>query len=476
MARYDFDLIVIGCGGAGITAATLASGLGKKTAMVDKKRFGGECTWTGCVPSKALIQSARMAYRAGNTGIYGLELKGKFTVKRGRVMESVRGVVDAVYKGEERKRFESLGITAIENADVRFEDPHTLRVSGEKMTSSKFLISTGSGPLIPPIKGMDKARVLTNETLFSLKKLARSMIILGAGPIGVEMAMALNRLGVKVTLVEMGPEILPREDREIAGMLAEVMKREGVNILTGARAVQVSGAGKVALSYESDGALRKTAADSLLVAVGRRPHTGGLNLEAAGVLHDSRGVAVNRYLQTSAQNIYAAGDVVGPYQFSHIANYQAIVATSNALLPLKRRVSYEHVAWCIFTDPELARSGMTEQEAVDRFGGALRVYRVPYGSIDRAATDRAHAGLAKFICSADGTILGVHILGERAGELLHEPHAAKSMGIKLHKLNSVIHVYPTYNDIIRIAARQAYIDKIRRTLIVRLVKLLRRGK
>jgi pyruvate/2-oxoglutarate dehydrogenase complex dihydrolipoamide dehydrogenase (E3) component len=280
-----------------------------------------------------------------------------------------------------------------------------------------------------------------------------------------------------VTLVEMGRTILPREDGEMSALLAQIMKREGVNILYEARAAQASAAARIVLTYESGGGLRKVAADGLLVAAGRRPNTGGLNLEAAGVSHTPKGIGVDRYLRTTVTNIFAAGDVVGPYQFSHVANYQAIVATSNALLPVKKRVSYRHVAWCTFTDPELARSGMTEQEAVSSYGARrIRVYRVPYDGIDRAAADRIHDGLAKFICSGNGTILGVHMLGERAGELMHEVHAAKSLGIKLHRLNSVIHAYPTYNDIIRIAARQAYVDKIRNNPAVRLVQLLRRGK
>jgi len=476
MARYDFDLMIIGCGGAGITAAMLATGLGKRTAMVDSKRFGGECTWTGCVPSKAVIQSARTAHRFGNAKKYGIDLRGKFSVRCDRVMESARGVVNAVYSGEERTRFERLGIFAVESAHASFVDAHTLTVNGKNMTSDKFLISTGSSPAVPPVKGLDKVRFFTNETLFSLKKLPGSMIILGAGPIGVEMAMALNRLGVKVTMVEMGRTILPREDGEMAAMLAQIMNREGVSILYEARAVQASGAARIVLTYESGGGLRKTAADGLLVAAGRKPNTDGLNLEAAGVSFNPKGIQVDRHLRTTVKNIYAAGDVVGPYQFSHVANYQAIVATSNALLPIKKRVSYRHVAWCTFTDPELARSGLTEQEAAASNGRRIRVYRVPYDGIDRAAADRSHDGLAKFICSGNGKILGIHILGERAGELLHEVHAAKSLGIKLHRLNSVIHAYPTYNDIIRIAARQAYVDKIRNNPAVRLVQLLRRGK
>ena len=475
MARYNFDLIVTGGGGAGITSALLASGLGKRVALVDKKRFGGECTWTGCVPSKAIIQSARVSHYIATAARYGLDVRGKYSIGHNRVMENVRKIVNSVYKGESGTHFKKLGITAVENADISFTDPHTLSVNGAMLTSDKFMIATGSSPFVPGITGMDQVKILTNETIFSLKKLPASMAILGAGPIGVEMAMALNRLGVKVTLVEQAPVILPREDREISEMLEQCMKGEGIEVLTGSTVVRVSGTKKINMFYEIKGYEHSIAAESVLVAVGRRPNTDGLNLEAAGVSHDKSGIRVDKYLRTSAKNIYAAGDVVGAYQFSHLANYQAIIASSNALLPLKRRVVYKHVPWCIFTDPELARSGMTEAEARERYGG-VRVYRVPYEGIDRAATDRSQNGLAKFICNRRGKILGIHILGERAGELLHEAHAAKSLGIPLHRLNSVIHAYPTYNDIMRRAAREAYIDKLQRNPIIRLIKLFRKAK
>ncbi len=475
MEKYDYDLIIIGGGGAGITAALLAVGLGKKVAMLDKKRFGGECTWTGCVPSKAVIRSARVAHLISNAARYGLSSKSRISLKYDNVMKQTRTVVESVYKTESAKHFSAMGITAIEGARISFSDPHSLTVNGKTITSGKFLIATGSSPLVPSIEGIEAVDILTNENIFSLNKLPGSLIILGAGPIGVEMACALNRFGVKVSLVEMGPIILPREDLEISELLAQSLEREGVTLLTGAVAVRVSAAKKTDVFYNLRGRAGRISADRLLVAVGRRPNTDGLNLEAAGVKYDRRGIEVNRRLRTSARNIYAAGDVIGQYQFSHVANYQAIIAASNALLPVKRRVTYEHVPWCIFTDPELGRSGLTEAEARERHRG-VRVFRIPYEGIDRAATDRAQNGLAKFICSRSGKILGIHILGERAGELMHEAHVAKTLGVPLHRLNSVIHAYPTYNDIMRKAGREAYIDRLQRNPAIRLVKLLRKTK
>jgi pyruvate/2-oxoglutarate dehydrogenase complex dihydrolipoamide dehydrogenase (E3) component len=303
------------------------------------------------------------------------------------------------------------------------------------------------------------------------------MIILGGGPIGVEMATAFNRLGTAVTLVEMAPSILFREDQELAGILAGRLVQEGVSLITGAKVIEASvQGGGVALTIQAKGAGPRLTAGALLVAAGRRPNTEGLDLEAAGVEFDAKGIRVDKYLRTTAKNIYAAGDATGPYQFSHVANYQAIIAVSNALLPLRRKAMYDHVPWCVFSDPELARSGLTEQEASEKHGGTIRVYRVPYSGIDRAVTDRAETGLAKFICGRRGRILGIHILGERAGEVMHEAHAAKALGIPLYRLDRVIHAYPCYNDVVKQAARSAYIDRVQGNPLVRLVKFFRRSK
>jgi pyruvate/2-oxoglutarate dehydrogenase complex dihydrolipoamide dehydrogenase (E3) component len=474
VGKCDFDLIVIGGGGGGITAVTLASGLGKRVAMVDKKKFGGECTWSGCVPSKALLCSAKVTRLIGTAQQYGLTVDGSISIGNDRVMESVRAVVQKVYSNEGSGHFQKLGITAIEDAEVSFVNENTVSVNGKAMSAAKFIITTGSGPLVPPIPGLDNIKYFTNETIFSIEKLPASLIILGGGPIGAELATAFIRLGVKVSLVEMAPAILIREDPELVNILTEKMAGEGVAIMTGTKAVSVEKSDNgITLVYESAGVPGRVTADSLLVAVGRKAHTAGLNLEAAGVAYDARGIRVDKYLRTTAKNIYAAGDVVGPYQFSHMANYQAIVATSNALLPFSRKATYGPVPWCTFTDPELARSGLTEQEAKDRYGRGVRVYRVPYSGIDRAATDRTESGLAKIVCAKRGSILGVHILGERAGEVMHEIHAAQSLGIPLYRLDQVIHAYPAYNDVVKQAARSAYIDRIQDNPIVKLIKFFR---
>lgn len=473
---YDYDLIIVGGGGGGITAAMLAHGLGRKVALVDKKRFGGECTWSGCVPSKSLLHAAHTVWTARRAGFYTTAGRTDFSVSGPAVMKSVRNIVSGIYEDEKPEVFEKMDITALENASIRFIDAHTLELSGKKMSARKFLIATGSSPLVPPIPGLDNVPYYTNENIFSLETLPASLIILGGGPIGIELSQAMNRLGVAVTVIEMAATILIREETELSERLSAILTREGVRLIPGAKVVRAENAGGPAVVYEKDGAQGRVEADALLVAAGRKPNIEGLALDQIGVAADRRGITVDPYLRTTVKNIYAAGDVAGPYQFSHIANYQAIVAVSNAFLPLKKRANYDAVPWCTFTDPELARSGLTEAEAREKYGSRILVYRAEYAKLDRARTECATEGLAKFVCDARGKLLGVHILGERAGEVLHEAHAARSLGIPLHKLNDVIHTYPTYSELIRQAARAAYIDRIASNPAVRLAKWLKGSK
>ncbi len=468
MKKHDFDLIAIGGGSAGITAVMLARGLGKKPALIDRKKFGGECTWSGCVPSKTLIHEAGILRSAAMSGNTVPDASG--------VLRTVRETVEHVYENERPEEFEKTGITAIENASVVFRDRHTIEVNGTALRSKYFIITTGSSPLVPPIPGLDQVNYHTNETIFSLPSPPQSMAVLGGGPIGIELAQAFNRLGTHVTVIEIADTILPREDSEMAKLIAEKLAAEGITILTGATVTRAEPGDEAIITCRISGIDHRVSAAAVLVAAGRRPNTDGLSLENAGVAFDRRSITVDRYMRTTAGNIYAAGDVAGPYQFSHVANYQAILAASNALLPFKRKSDYRHVPWCVFTDPELARSGMTEDEARDAFGGRIQVYRAEYGRIDRAKTDCTGAGFAKCICDRRGRILGIHILGERAGEVLHEAHAAKTLGIPLHRLNGVMHVYPTYSEIIKVIARDAYIERIRHSPFVKLAGALRRKR
>jgi pyruvate/2-oxoglutarate dehydrogenase complex dihydrolipoamide dehydrogenase (E3) component len=333
--------------------------------------------------------------------------------------------------------------------------------------------------MVPPIKGIDRISFYTNETIFEIKKLPESIIILGGGPAGIELAQAFNRLGARVTVVEMASRILNREDPELVAILASRLIAEGVLLLTGAKAVMVEGdSGGVRVAFERNGdSIEKIEAQALLVAVGRIPSLKSLDPAGAGVAYTPRGITVNSYLRTNVPNIYACGDIVGPYYFSHVAGYQGIIAGINASLPFGRKQDLGQVLWTIYTDPECAHMGLTEDEARVKFKNRVRVYRVPYSRIDRARIESRDEGLAKYILDGRGMLLGAHIAGYMAGELIHEAQLARQAGIAFSRLQQIMHAYPSYSDIIRQAARDAYIDDIISNPFVILAgKLTGRGK
>jgi len=473
MTTYDYDLIVIGGGSGGFTGAKLAIGLGKRVAMIDKGKLGGECTWSGCIPSKALIQSAKAAYMINNPEKYGLSLSPKASVKADKVMKSVQDIVKKTYESHPPEVFEKAGITVYEDALISFVDNHTVKVNLKKITSNKFLIATGSHPFVPPLPGLAKMKYYTNNNIFLLKKLPKSMIVIGGGPIGVELASAFNRLGVMVTVMELADTIRIREDRELTDILEQRLRDEGLNIITEAKAIWFEKKNGKTVTYEKEGKTHKISAEALFIAIGRMPNIYGLDLEKAGVETSMTNILVNRHMQTTQWNIFAAGDVTSPFQFSHMANYQAIAAVSNAFLPIKRSVKYTSIPWCTFTDPELARVGLTEGHARD-IHKSVKVFKAEYSSLDRARTDRSETGLVKIVCDRKYKILGIHILGERAGDIIHEGLLAKIMGIPLHKIHKAIHAYPTYAEIFRNLSKEAYIDKLRNNFFIKLIKRLKK--
>lgn len=473
MSKYNYDLIVIGAGSGGISAAFLGLKLGKRVAVVEKKRIGGDCTWYGCVPSKALIRCGTVAHEINHMTDYGLEAEDPIVIKTDNVMKHVRSIRQRIYQGEKPEVLEEMGIN-VNLGEPEFVDNHSIRVGGRTLSSRSFIISTGSGPFIPPVKGLDEVQYLTNETLFDLDTLPRSMIILGGGPIGTEMASVLNHLGVEITVLQRGMRILPRDDEELVDILMDSLIRKGVTLLTGTEAVECSGDGdSISVSIrnkKNEQSVLK--ADSMLVAVGRTPNIEGLFLEKAGVEYTEKGIKTDMSLRTTADNIYACGDVLGTYKFSHIAEYHAGIAVPNAVLPLpvKRKVNYENIVWSTFTEPELAHAGLTEKEARDKYGDSIRIYRYSYNEIDRARTDLADIGMSKFICDKKGKLIGIHILGERAADLLHEAQLAKTLGIQFHKIQSMIHIYPTYGDLVKRPATAAYADRLQHNFFVKMAR------
>lgn len=473
MSEKNYDLIVIGAGSGGISSAILGNNLGKKVALVEKEKIGGDCTWYGCVPSKALIKASEVAHHVNTLEKYGLQLSGDYKLDGKKVMDHVRAIRDKVYEEETPEVFREMGID-VYIGSAKFMDAHHIQIDDKILSSKKFVISTGSSPVVPPIDGIQNIPYLTNETLFELEDLPESMVIIGGGPIGTEMASAFAKLGVKITQVEMANHILFKEEKQLAEILMKQMEKHGVTVLCKTKATRFSKKNKKIIVTIENEHVEEVETDAVLLSVGRKPNVNGLDLENAGVEYSSKGIAVNAKLQTSASHIYAIGDVIGSYQFSHIAEYHAGIAVPNALLPLpvKRKVNYENIVWTTFTDPEFARGGLTEAEAQERYGDKIKVYTFDYTKVDRAKTDLTTSGMSKFITDKKGKLLGIHIIGERAGELLHEAQLAKSMGIPFHKIQSMVHVYPTYGDLVKRPAVSAYVDKLQNNFFVRVVKKL----
>lgn len=468
---FDYDVVVIGAGSAGLVACKLANGLGKKTALIEKRKLGGDCTWFGCIPSKTLIKSAYIAHQIMRLEDFGLKPNTAVELNTDNVMPHVRAVVQADADGHPPQSYEAEGINVFFGGP-QFLDNHRIKLGGRVISSKKFIVCTGSHALIPPIDGLGKIEYLTNETIFDLEVLSKSMIVLGAGPIGIELSAALNRLGVKVAVILRSGQILKKEDKELADKLMEILRAEGVTILTNTQTTEfVQDKGKVVANIENQQGKQQIEAQSVLVAVGRRPNIDELMLEKAGVEFDTNGIKVDTHLRTTAKNIYACGDVVPPYLFTHIAEYEAVITTTNACfgLPLKK-TNYENVLWCTFTDPELAHAGLTERQARDKYGDKIRIYRWEHKDVDRARTDLAQNGLSKFICDKKGKLLGIHILGHGAAELMHEAQLAKSIGLPFSKIASVIHAYPSYSDAVRQPAKRCYIDTLQSNFFLKLLK------
>jgi len=478
MPKYDYDLIAIGAGAGGFVSAKFAAGLGKKVALIEKDLLGGECTNRGCVPSKALIKAAAVARQLKHLRDYGLDAAGDLNLSTKNVMQYVRGAVKKVYDSHPAAAFEKLGIDVL-FGEPKFIDSHHVSLGERVLSAKKFMIATGSSALIPPIEGLASVPYLSNENLFDLAALPASMIILGAGPIGMEMASALNHLGVAITVVEMSERIMIREDEELAKLLAEKLAADGITFLTGVRAVRAARKdGRVIVTIENaQKQQRNIEAAGILVAVGRKPNIEGMDLGKAGVAADPRGITTDEYLRTTAKNIFACGDVVGPYQFSHMTEYQAVTAVRNAFLPFRKKVNYDTVAWCTFTDPEFAHAGLTESEARERHGDSISVYRYEYKNTDRGRTDLAEFGRAKFICDKRGRLVGAHILGERAGELIHEAQLLRHLNLSFTTIAPMIHIYPTFADVVRQPAKLLYVDRLRNNPVLKvLAKLLGKKK
>ena len=466
---YDYDLIVIGAGIAGFVSAVTANGLGKRVAIIEKRKVGGNCTNFTCIPSKALIRSSHLSREIVHLDHLGLQAALGSVVDTRHVMAHIRSVVQKAYEKDLPETFEKIGISVLSGA-AAFLDQHRIQVDGATITAEKFIVAVGTRPLIPPITGLREIDYLTNENLYELDSLPRSLIILGGGVDGLEYASAFGRLGVKTTVVEMALRLMPMADRELVNRLLRVLQADGISILTGAKAASLwKEKDKVVLTFEQgEGRYGEVQADRVLVSIGRKPDLEGLSLEKAGVKYTPRGIITDSKLRTSAPNIYACGDIVGPYQLASTAEYQGMLAATNAVLPVKRKVDYRNNVYVIFTEPPIAYMGLTEEEAHKKYGRKLKVYRFDYANMRRAMVDGKEVGVAKFLCDGRGRLVGTHILGEAAPDIIHEAQVIRAFNKPLHKLHALTHAYPTYAQaLVGRASQLAYLDRMRESFFVK---------
>jgi len=458
-ARYDNNIVVIGGGSAGLVTAYIAAAVKAKVTLVEKHRMGGDCLNTGCVPSKALIRTAKLLSQIRRSKDYGIR-SASADFDFAQVMERVQDVVAKIEPHDSAERYTKLGVDCVQGA-ATITSPWTVEVAlpgGQKrtLTTKNIVIAAGGRPFVPPIPGLREAAPLTSDTVWGLRELPARLVVLGGGPIGCELAQAFARLGAKVTQVEMLPRLLPREDPEFSRRLADRFRAEGIEVLVGhkAKEVRLEGGQKV-LVVESEGRQSSVACDEILCAVGRAANTEGYGLEALGIpTTRSRTIEVNEFLQTAYPNIYACGDVAGPYQFTHTAAHMAWYCAVNALFGRFRkfRVDYSVVPWATFTDPEVARVGLNETEAKEK-GIAYAVSTYGLEELDRAIADGEPEGLVK-VLTQPGTdkVLGATIMGEHAADILAEYVAAMRHGFGMNAILGTIHTYPTLSEANKYAA------------------------
>ena len=456
--KNDYDLIVIGAGSAGLVAARFARQLGLSVALVERDRVGGDCTWTGCIPSKALLKAAGIAHSMRTADRYGIAAAAP-EVDLQAVMERIRSVIRGIYDAESPEALAREGIDVVPG-EARFTGPGTISIN-DRSLARRFLICTGAAPTVPSIPGLGDVEFLTYENVWDLQHLPRSLAVIGAGAVGCELSQAFARLGSRVTLIEAADRILPQEDPEATDVLLQQMLSEGVQVLTGVGAASVCHSGE-----ESDGISIQLSdgtaiqAESLLVAVGRRPNIVGSNLVAAGVSASTSGVAVDRYLRTTNRRIYAAGDVTGGPQFTHYAGWQGFMAVRNAFLPLNTVAVRQTVPRATFTDPVLAQTGLTESEARERYGDKATSSRWPFAEVDRSLPVGEADGFVKAVHRPNGKILGATIVGARADEMVQEWTLAMDQDVRLGDLARSMHVYPTFGMASQQLALRTYANKL----------------
>jgi pyruvate/2-oxoglutarate dehydrogenase complex dihydrolipoamide dehydrogenase (E3) component len=466
------DICVIGGGSGGLSVAAAAAAFGVPVVLIERHKMGGDCLNTGCVPSKALLAAAKRAETMRSAAPFGVTAPA-VNVDFVKVHDHVRHVIGAIAPTDSAERFGGLGVRVIKG-QAKFKDRKTVAVGDDyEIRARRFVIATGSTPARPPIPGLDEGPYLTNETVFDLTERPDSLIIIGAGPIGLEMAQAFRRLGSVVTVLEAAAP-LTKDDPECAAIVLDQLDREGIVIRSGVSVTRVNRAnGRVSVTFAGAGGEETVEGHSLLVATGRKPTTDGLDLEAAGIKFDRAGIQVNKRLKTSNRRVYAIGDcAAGQLQFTHAANYHAGLVIRNALFRLRAKVNNDRVPWVTYTEPELAQTGLTEAQARAR-KLKIRILRWPYHDNDRAQAERETHGHIKVITGSKGKILGATIVGAQAGELIAMWTLAIALGLNVRALTGIVLPYPTLSEIGKRAAIDYFTPSLTSPWVRRIIAWLR---
>ena len=464
------DVVVIGGGPGGLVIASVAGQLGLRVTLIEKsEHLGGDCLHSGCVPSKTLINSARLAHRMRHAAQVGLtDCDPEIDINR--VLDRVDSVIARIQLHDDPERFRRYGCDVRFGA-ARFHNPHEISVNEEVIRSKRFVIATGSQPLVPPIPGIAEVGYDTNETIFKRRELPPRLAVIGGGPVGIELAQAFARLGSRVTIVEAADRILPVADSEVSAVLRQVLEDEGITLQLSCQVENARRDGDSRQLFLTNGA--SVECERILVAAGRRPAVFGLGLDEAGVEHNAKAVVVDARLRTSQRHIYAVGDVCGPYQFTHMAEYQAGIVLASLLFRVPRKVDYRVIPSVIYTDPEAAQVGLTEEEAQAQ-GIRYEIARFPINEIDRAITDGNDAGFIKILI-ARGRLAGASLVSAHAGELIHELALAMQVKAKAGDISRLIHAYPTLSQIHRRAINARYAPRLysgKARLLARLINRL----
>ncbi|MBC7798918.1 MAG: FAD-dependent oxidoreductase [Pyrinomonadaceae bacterium] len=474
----SYDFIVIGGGSAGLVAAGGSATLGAKVALIEKRALGGDCLYTGCVPSKTLIRSARFAAELERAETFGFETVANVKFKNdsfASVTNRVQNVIKTIEIKDSPAAFEKMGVEVILGS-ARFLNPHEIEVSlkdsGEKrvMKARRFCIATGSSATIPNIEGLRETGFITNDNVFELKELPRKLVVIGGGAIGLEIGQSFARFGSRVTVIESGKRILSKEDEEVSDFMTKTFRAENIEILTETKIIKTRISDNVKfVTIEHNGERRDIETDEILVATGRKPNLEGLDLEKANVKFDAKRIETNEFLQTSTKHIFAAGDVTNHFQFTHTADYEAQVVIQNAFLffGLRKKIDFRVVPWATFTEPEIARVGLTEKEARAKYGDKVKIYHANFDENDRAQAEDKTTGFAKIICVGKKTV-GTHIVGANAGDLIHEFIVAMKHNLSVAQMNEAIHIYPTLSKITQQIGTEQTLETLKSPLVQKL--------